>query len=175
MNPAVPLCDLVQLQPQLQHPDTQFALVHAAPNYMMPQELLIDVRSPLEFSTGPLVSDIAPTVNIEYTLIDQLAEIYAQQGIAVSRDDSITLYCRSGRRSDIAMRRLRELGYTNVRDIGGFEDAKRLLDRETVARQLDQLVGSEEEIMDEKKHDGKEGARQKSLDKLLAGLKECDE
>lgn len=160
---------------KLQHPDTQFTFIHAVSDYIMPQELLIDVRSPLEFSTGPLVSDIAPTVNIEYTLIDQLAEIYAQQDIAVSKNDSITLYCRSGRRSDIAMRRLKELGYTNVRDIGGFEDAKRVLDRETVARQLDQLVGSEEKVMDEKKNDGKESARQKSLDKLLVGLKECDE
>ncbi|KAF1358292.1 hypothetical protein EJ07DRAFT_34309, partial [Lizonia empirigonia] len=79
----------------------------------MPQELLIDVRSPLEFSTGPLVSDLAPTVNIEYTSIDRLAEIYAQQGIYVDKNDSITLYCRSGRRSDIAMRRLKELGYAN--------------------------------------------------------------
>lgn len=139
----------------------------------MPQELLIDVRSPLEFSTGPLVSDLAPTVNIEYTSIDRLAEIYAQQGIDVDKNDSITLYCRSGRRSDIAMRRLKELGYANVRDIGGFEDARRVLDRETVARQLDSMAGSEA-IVEEKKSDGKEDVREKSLSALLAGLRECD-
>lgn len=149
----------------------------------MPQELLIDVRSPVEFSTGPLVSDIAPTVNIEYTQIDSLADIYAQQHVAVDKDDHITLYCRSGRRSDIAKRRLEELGYRNVRDIGGFEDARRVLDRETVARQLDDLVGQEEKKKDqsgggagqESKVDGRGGARQKSLDALLKGLEECDE
>ena len=102
----------------------------------MPQHYLIDVRSPLEFSTGPLVSDIAPTVNIEYTSIDALADIYAQQQVSVSKDDHITLYCRSGRRSGIAKRRLEELGYTSVRDIGGLEEARRVLDRETVGRQL---------------------------------------
>jgi rhodanese-related sulfurtransferase len=146
----------------------------------MPQELLIDVRSPLEFSTGPLVSDIATTVNIEYTAIDSLAEIYALQNVSVSKDDHITLYCRSGRRSDIAKRRLEQLGYRHVRDIGGFDDARRVLDRETVARQLEGMAG--EDRKDAKdggavavKSDGKEEVRQKSLDALLAGLKECDE
>jgi rhodanese-related sulfurtransferase len=143
----------------------------------MPQELLIDVRSPLEFSTGPLISDIAPTVNIEYTSIDALPDIYAQQGITVDKNDSITLYCRSGRRSDIAKRRLEELGYANVRDIGGFEDARRVLDREQVERQLEGIAGTEDAKakQTEVKSDGKEGVRQKSLDALLAGLKECDE
>lgn len=141
----------------------------------MPQELLIDVRSPLEFSTGPLVSDIAPTVNIEYTAIDSLAEIYALQNVAVTKDDHITLYCRSGRRSDIAKRRLEQLGYRHVRDIGGFEDARRVLDRETVARQLEGMAGEEKPLDEGRKSDGKEEVRQKSLNALLAGLKECDE
>ncbi|KAJ4378424.1 hypothetical protein N0V86_006127 [Didymella sp. IMI 355093] len=146
----------------------------------MPQELLIDVRSPLEFSTGPLVSDIAPTINIEYTSIDSLAEIYALQNVTVNKDDHITLYCRSGRRSDIAKKRLEHLGYTRVRDIGGFEDARRTLDRETVARQLEDMAGEDgAEAADAdattSTSDGKEEVRQKSLDKLLAGLKECDE
>ncbi|KAF9693770.1 hypothetical protein EKO04_008170 [Ascochyta lentis] len=148
----------------------------------MPRELLIDVRSPLEFSTGPLVSDLAPTVNIEYTSIDRLAEIYLQQGIEVDKNDSITLYCRSGRRSDIAMRRLRELGYANVRDIGGFEDAKRVLDKETVARQLESMAGEEtlavsgeeEEKTKKEKDDGKAEGRSKGFGALLEGLQECD-
>ncbi|KAJ4347566.1 hypothetical protein N0V95_005303 [Ascochyta clinopodiicola] len=143
----------------------------------MPQELLIDVRSPLEFSTGPLISDLAPTVNIEYTSIERLAEIYSAQGIEVDKNASITLYCRSGRRSDIAMRRLRELGYANVRDIGGFEDAKRVLDRETVARQLEGLVGGDEQdvVAGKKEEDGgKAEGRAKGFGALVAGLRECD-
>ncbi|KAF2998190.1 hypothetical protein E8E13_004241 [Curvularia kusanoi] len=142
----------------------------------MPQELLIDVRSPLEFSTGPLVSDIAPTVNIEYTHIDSLADIYAQQHIAVSKDDHITLYCRSGRRSGIAKQRLEELGFSNVRDIGGFEEARRVLDREMVGRQIEEGLGGEEKgervVRDD--DDGRGGARREGLERLLKGLEACD-
>ena len=141
----------------------------------MPQHHLIDVRSPLEFSTGPLVSDIAPTVNIEYTSIDALADIYAQQQVSVSKDDHITLYCRSGRRSGIAKRRLEELGYTSVRDIGGLEEARRVLDRETVGRQLGlEGEGEGEEETVSKKVDGKGGARKESLNALLKGLEACE-
>ncbi|KAG9200131.1 hypothetical protein G6514_007609 [Epicoccum nigrum] len=148
----------------------------------MPQHLLIDVRSPAEFSTGPLVSDIAPAVNIEYTAIDALADVYAQQQqVAVSRDDHITLYCRSGRRSGIAKRRLEELGYTCVRDIGGLEEARRVLDRETVGRQLGLGLEGEgeggEETVGEKgeKGDGREGVRKEGLERLLKGLEACEE
>ena len=164
------------MQPQLLRSQQLLEIAQHTPP-TMPQEHLIDVRSPLEFSTGPLVSDIAPTVNIEYTQIDSLADIYAQQNIKVLKGDHITLYCRSGRRSGIAKKRLEELGYGNVRDIGGFEEARRVLDRETVGRQLEGMTGSEEGMSKEVEgqSDGMQGARQKSLDALLAGLKECDE
>lgn len=146
-----------------------------------PKNLLIDVRTPTEFATGALISDIAPTINIEYTLIHQLAEIYAAQGIHVSKDDNITLYCRSGRRSAIAKGVLEEEGWRNVRDIGGLEDARRVLDREMVGRQLERQVGEVGEV--EGKEDGgcegkgKEGEeeRQKSFGELLAGLRDCEE
>src|SRR4051812_760365 len=102
------------------------------------RDLLIDVRTPAEYSTGHLTSDLSPTptLNIPYQDIASLPDVYAAQGITVSKDDSITLYCRSGRRSDIACRELRELGYANVRDIGGWDEARRVLDREVVGRQL---------------------------------------
>lgn len=182
-NPTMPLRTPPQLRTFNNLPTSTSTLQFSHPpkppkhheHIMAPQELLIDVRSPLEFSTGPLISDIAPTINIEYTSIDRLPEIYAQQGIDVSKDDRITLYCRSGRRSDIAMKRLRELGWLNVRDIGGLDEARRVLDKETVARQLDQMGGSEEvKVQDEVKSDGGEYGRRKSFGALLAGLKECD-
>ncbi|KAI8934092.1 hypothetical protein NX059_008854 [Plenodomus lindquistii] len=104
-----------------------------------PQHHLIDVRTPSEFSTGHLTSDIAPTLNIEYQSISQLASmIHAARGITVGKNDLITLYCRSGRRSGIALKRLQGLGYECVRDIGGLEEARRVLDREMVGRQLDE-------------------------------------
>jgi rhodanese-related sulfurtransferase len=151
---------------------------------MSPQHLLIDVRTPSEFATGFLTSDLAtPTVNIEYQSIGQLASIYAAQGIVVGKSDHVTLYCRSGRRSDIAMRELRLLGWENVRDIGGFEEARRTLDRETVARQLDGGVEGEndrgaegEEIKEGGEEEGEEKGekRQQSFGALLDGLKALD-
>ncbi|KAI4932782.1 hypothetical protein J4E85_003182 [Alternaria conjuncta] len=145
---------------------------------MTTQDLLIDVRSPAEFSTGYLTSDIAPTVNIEYQIIDQLPEIYAAKGINVGKDDRITLYCRSGRRSGIALGRLRELGFKSVRDIGGFEEARKVLDREQVQRQLDaelekSMVHTAEDTgsgEDPKKH-----VRVKSFGALVDGLKALED
>ncbi|KAH7085005.1 hypothetical protein BKA63DRAFT_7877 [Paraphoma chrysanthemicola] len=141
-----------------------------------PQHLLVDVRSPVEFATGPLTSDIAPTVNIEYTLISQLAQIYAAQGVIVDKDADITLYCRSGRRSNIALQTLKDMGYLHVRDIGGFEDAKRVLDKEQVGRQLErEMEGMQKESGaggdGEKKEDPKKHIRVKSFGALVDGLK----
>ncbi|KAH7401660.1 hypothetical protein BKA66DRAFT_451151 [Pyrenochaeta sp. MPI-SDFR-AT-0127] len=145
-----------------------------------PQELLVDVRSPVEFATGALATDIAPTVNIEYQIIDQLPEIYAARGINVSKDDRITLYCRSGRRSNIALQTLKNMGYLHVRDIGSFEDARKLLDKEQVQRQLDVEFGGPEGAEEKQKEvttkeDPKKHTRVKSFGKLVDGLKALED
>ncbi|KKY15447.1 putative protein phosphatase fmp31 [Diplodia seriata] len=87
----------------------------------MPSSLLVDVRTPAEFATGFLDG----AINIEYQDIDQLAD---RPG--VSKQDDITLYCRSGRRSAIALDALKSLGFENVRDIGSLEEAQETLRRE---------------------------------------------
>jgi rhodanese-related sulfurtransferase len=150
------------------------------------QHLLIDVRSPVEFATGPLTSDIAPTINIEYQTIAQLPGIYAARGINVNKDDNITLYCRSGRRSNIALQTLKDMGYMNVRDIGGLDAARAVLDREQVQRQLDGEMelaglGTMQEgngDMGEKvgqQEDTKKHVRAKSFGALVDGLKALEE
>ncbi|OAK95758.1 hypothetical protein IQ06DRAFT_257662 [Phaeosphaeriaceae sp. SRC1lsM3a] len=147
------------------------------------QELLVDVRSPAEFATGPLTSDIAPTVNIEYQIIDQLPDIYAARGINVHKDDNITLYCRSGRRSNIALQTLKNMGYLNVRDIGGFDAARSVLDKEQVGRQLDKemeemgVLGPEKTELEGKEGEGegKKHKRAQSFGKLMEGLKELED
>ncbi|USP76550.1 uncharacterized protein yc1106_03824 [Curvularia clavata] len=138
---------------------------------MAPTHHLIDVRTPSEFSTGYLTSDLAPTINIEYQHISSLPTVYASRGITVAKDDHITLYCRSGRRSNLALQTLKELGYENVRDIGGFEDARKVLDREMVERQLEE--GWREGIGEEKSGEkaGKGEERVKSFGVLVEGLK----
>lgn len=141
------------------------------------------MRSPAEFATGPLTSDIAPTINIEYQIIDQLPDIYATRGINVSKDDHITLYCRSGRRSNIALHTLKNMGYLNVRDIGGFEAARSVLDREQVQRQLDKememmprTTGKEGPIeQGGKMEDARKHTRARSFSALMDGLKALEE
>ena len=79
------------------------------------QHLLIDVRTPLEFSQGHLKN----ALNIEYQLIET-----AIQAIAPDLSCSIQLYCTSGQRSEFAKKILENLGYFNAENIGGYEMLK---------------------------------------------------
>ncbi|KAF2178131.1 hypothetical protein K469DRAFT_718622 [Zopfia rhizophila CBS 207.26] len=130
---------------------------------------LIDVRTPAEFSTGFLYD----AINLEYQLIDQLPYVLSERGIQVLKSDPITLYCRSGRRSGIALQTLKRLGYENVRDIGGFEAAKAILIREEALKgeEAEKGVVAEGKVDKEQDENAKQ-ARQKSLGKLLDGLRE---
>jgi rhodanese-related sulfurtransferase len=177
-SPSISPCTPPKLRTTNDHPTHRR---HTHTMTTIRQSHLIDVRSPVEFATGPLTSDIAPTINIEYQSIAQLPSIYAARGIDVHKDDDITLYCRSGRRSNIALETLKGIGYVNVRDIGGFEDAKRVLDKEQVQRQLDRemelMPGLEgEKVMEEEgKEHGKKDVRVKSFGALVEGLKALEE
>ena len=73
----------------------------------------IDVRTPEEFKEGHLKD----AVNIP---VDQIG---ARIG-SVSPDKSapVNLYCRSGRRAEVALNALKKAGYTNVTNHGGYED-----------------------------------------------------
>lgn len=77
--------------------------------------LVIDVRSSEEFAAGHLPG---ARLILHYRIG---AEIVA---VAPDKDTPIVLYCRSGRRSQIARQALLELGYTQVVDAGGYEQLK---------------------------------------------------
>lgn len=70
--------------------------------------LVLDVRTPGEFAEG----HIDGAINIPY---DQLHARLAD----VPRDKDIVLYCRTGRRSDIAAGVLLDNGYTRVSHLEG--------------------------------------------------------
>lgn len=74
----------------------------------------IDVRSPDEFSEN----HVPAARNIPY---DQIGSEIAALGL--SKDQPIYLYCRSGRRAGLAKETLDALGYTNVVNVGGLEEA----------------------------------------------------
>jgi phage shock protein E len=76
----------------------------------------IDVRSAEEYR----VDHISGDPNILHT------EIVASIGqLAASKDSEIVLYCRSGGRAEKARKALLELGYSNVRNVGSIDDARR--------------------------------------------------
>lgn len=73
----------------------------------------IDVRTASEYSEGHL----SDTYNVEP---DKLAA--AITDIEPNKDAPINLYCRSGRRAEIARKILMDLGYTNVTNHGGYQE-----------------------------------------------------
>lgn len=75
----------------------------------------IDVRTPAEFNAG----------HIESAILIPYNEISAKiQSVVPNKKQRINLYCRSGRRAEIALMTLEQLGYTNVQNMGSFEELK---------------------------------------------------
>lgn len=75
----------------------------------------IDVRSAEEFNAGHL----AGAVNIPH---EQIAARIAE--VTQDKDAEIFLYCRSGRRSGLALEALQGIGFSKVVNAGGYEALK---------------------------------------------------
>jgi phage shock protein E len=75
--------------------------------------LVIDVRSLEEYTDGHLVG--AQHIPVE----DEA--LWAQRIQPLDRDRPTVVYCRSGRRSEIAAQLLVDAGFTQVYDLGGVE------------------------------------------------------
>ena len=73
--------------------------------------LVIDVRTAAEFATG----HIEGAINIPYEKTDELV---AAIGSDTSKE--VVLYCRSGRRSGIAVQALRQRGYEQLTNGGAY-------------------------------------------------------
>lgn len=80
--------------------------------------LIIDVRTEAEWNKG----------HLEGAILIPYARIGEKIG-AVAKDKSkpIYVYCRSGRRSQIAKETLEKLGYKDVRNLGSLEDAAKTM------------------------------------------------
>lgn len=74
--------------------------------------LVVDVRTPEEFATGHLPN----AINIPY---EQIVTELAKHNIA--KDSPMVLYCRSGRRSTIAIEALSAAGFNHLYNGGGYE------------------------------------------------------
>ena len=80
-----------------------------------PVDVVVDVRSKLEFWTGHLPGAVCIPV-------DRIPEGIADKNI--SKASRILVYCAGGVRSAAAAAQLRAAGYTNVVDGGGISDAR---------------------------------------------------
>ena len=88
-------------------PDIHQGVKECADN---PDAVLLDVRTPQEHRDG----HIPGSQNLPLQTIDMIEEV------ADNRDTPIYVYCHSGVRSSQAAAHLEELGYTNVKDLGGI-------------------------------------------------------
>ena len=77
--------------------------------------LLIDVRTPKEFTAGHMEG----AENIPHeTIGNKISEL------TTDKSKDIVLYCQSGRRAGLAMNTLKSLGYEHVINAGGYDDIK---------------------------------------------------
>jgi phage shock protein E len=89
------------------------------------QAVIIDVRTPSEYAE----KHIPGAINIDHSLI--ATEI---QKLKLAKEDKIILYCRSGRRSGIALETLKKLGFENLENYGGIEEAQTRLSNQEASK-----------------------------------------
>lgn len=89
----------------------------AAAEHLKQGALIIDVRSPVEFSSGHLQH----AVNMPLAQIETLVERQVND-----KNQVLLLHCQSGARSGVAKKKLAALGYTRVFNLGSYERAARI-------------------------------------------------
>ncbi|MGK9173414.1 thiosulfate sulfurtransferase PspE [Yokenella regensburgei] len=86
------------------------AITFASSTQAFAAEQWVDVRVPEQFQQ----EHIQGAVNIP------LKDIQAGQVHSLSRDDTLYLYCNSGRQATLAQEKLQQLGYQHVINKGGM-------------------------------------------------------
>lgn len=95
-----------------------------SPALLAADPIWIDVRTLDEYNDG----HVAAAVNIPYTEIAK-----AIPALTTNKEAVIYVYCRSGRRSGIAQKTLLSLGYSQVINLGGLDDAMKKFTQEPAA------------------------------------------
>ena len=81
--------------------------------------VLLDVRTPEEHKSGYLEGAVLlPLAELESKISSKVAD----------KNTPVYIYCRSGRRSGIAVEKLKAVGYTKLHNLGGLKDAQEKLD-----------------------------------------------
>ena len=87
---------------------------------LLAKTVIIDVRTTAEYAQD----HVDGALNIDYTLIGR--DIAKAQ---VAKDDTVILYCRSGNRSGAAQQTLKSMGFSNVENYGGINEARKRLQK----------------------------------------------
>lgn len=83
-----------------------------------PDDVVLDVRTPAEFAEGHLVG----AQNVDVNQPDFTERIEA---LGLDPAQPVYLYCRSGTRSGRAAQILRDMGFAEAHNVGGFEELAR--------------------------------------------------
>lgn len=106
----------------MQHRFRQLATIILATFFMSicfaaTEPVWIDVRTAEEHAEDNIPGDIHIDVkNIHHEI----------SKVVTDKNTPIMLYCRSGRRAEMALQHLKQMGYTNVTNVGGIEDARNI-------------------------------------------------
>ncbi len=84
--------------------------------FVRAEEVWIDVRTIEEFEAGHLAE-------VDY-LIPFNEISYSEKILNLEKNAEILLYCRSGKRADVARKTLINLGFSNVVNMGSLENAQ---------------------------------------------------
>ena len=80
--------------------------------------VLLDVRTPEEHKSGYLEGAVLlPLAELESKIVNEVPD----------KNTPIYIYCRSGRRSGMAVKKLKAIGYTALHNIGGMQEAQEKL------------------------------------------------
>lgn len=80
--------------------------------------IIFDVRSPEEYRSG----HVKAAINVPHTELASKISKYVED-----KHKFIIVYCRSGRRSGIAKESIEAIGYNNVHNFGGYDQARKRL------------------------------------------------
>ena len=86
--------------------------------------VVLDVRTVDEFASGHVKG--AKLLPYDEITADSAAKLIAEKSTPV------VVYCRSGRRSKIAVETLQKLGYTNLTDLATLGNAAKVLEQKIV-------------------------------------------
>lgn len=86
----------------------------AEPINMSQVTAVVDVRTPAEYASGHLEGAIN---------IDVQSGSFAQSVAELDKNGTYVVYCRSGNRSGAAIDQMKSMGFTNLINAGGYQDA----------------------------------------------------